>query len=120
MAVIGGGPSGSKRLSRRRARRRSRHPDRRPAGAGRASALSAKAAGIRRLISQLRSLANIEVLQRPYCFGLYEGDLLGILQPAPHRRRARAADSSARAAAWWWPRGLRNAPAVPEQRSCPA
>jgi sarcosine oxidase subunit alpha len=36
------------------------------------------------LIARLQGLPNIEVMQGCYCFGLYEGNLLGIVQPNPH------------------------------------
>jgi sarcosine oxidase subunit alpha len=34
-------------------------------------------------ISSLASAPNIQILQGAYCFGLYEGNLLGVLQPNP-------------------------------------
>ena len=45
-----------------------------------------KSAGVSaaKLISQVRELPNVEVMQGCYCFGLYEGNLLGIIQPSPH------------------------------------
>ncbi len=36
------------------------------------------------LIEQIRKLASVRVLTPAYCFGLYEGGLLGVLQPNPH------------------------------------
>ena len=36
------------------------------------------------LIAQLRSMSGVEILSRAYCFGLYEGNLLGVLQANPH------------------------------------
>ncbi|HKW99527.1 MAG TPA: 2Fe-2S iron-sulfur cluster-binding protein [Bryobacteraceae bacterium] len=36
------------------------------------------------LIAQLRSQPRVEILSRAYCFGLYEGNLLGVLQSNPH------------------------------------
>jgi sarcosine oxidase, subunit alpha len=38
------------------------------------------------LIARVKTLPNVEVLQNSYCFGLYEGKLLGIVQPKPHPR----------------------------------
>jgi len=35
-------------------------------------------------ISQLRSMASVQIISRAYCFGLYEGSLLGVLQANPH------------------------------------
>jgi len=35
-------------------------------------------------IAQLRGQPNVELLARAYCFGLYEGGLLGVLQADPH------------------------------------
>ncbi|MGA8149949.1 MAG: 2Fe-2S iron-sulfur cluster-binding protein [Terriglobales bacterium] len=36
------------------------------------------------LIQQLHALPNVRILRDSYCFGLYEGNLLGILQRDPH------------------------------------
>ena len=36
------------------------------------------------LIAQVRACPNVEVMQGCYCFGLYEGNLLGVIQPHPH------------------------------------
>jgi len=36
------------------------------------------------LIGRVRSHPGISVLAGAYCFGLYEGNLLGVVQPAPH------------------------------------
>ncbi|MCU1273967.1 MAG: aminomethyltransferase [Bryobacterales bacterium] len=36
------------------------------------------------VIAQLRSLPGVEIISRAYCFGLYEGNLLGVLQANPH------------------------------------
>ncbi len=36
------------------------------------------------LIAQLKSNPRVEILSRAYCFGLYEGNLLGVLQFSPH------------------------------------
>ena len=35
-------------------------------------------------IERLRSAANVAILQDSFCFGMYEGNLLGILQRNPH------------------------------------
>jgi sarcosine oxidase subunit alpha len=35
-------------------------------------------------IARIRAAGNIRMLQNSYCFGLYEGNLLGVLQRAPH------------------------------------
>jgi len=35
-------------------------------------------------IAQLRSLPSVEIISRAHCFGLYEGNLLGVLQANPH------------------------------------
>ena len=35
-------------------------------------------------IAKLQSAANVRILQRSSCFGMYEGNLLGILQRDPH------------------------------------
>ena len=36
------------------------------------------------LIAQLRSICGVQLLSGAYCFGLYEGNLLGVLQTNPH------------------------------------
>ena len=36
------------------------------------------------VIAQLRSLASVEIISHAYCFGLYEGNLLGVLQANPY------------------------------------
>jgi sarcosine oxidase subunit alpha len=36
------------------------------------------------LIQQLQALPNVRILRETYCFGLYEGNLLGVLQRNPH------------------------------------
>ena len=36
------------------------------------------------LIQQLQALPNARILHESYCFGLYEGNLLGVLQRNPH------------------------------------
>ena len=36
------------------------------------------------LIAQLQSTSRVEIISRAYCFGLYEGNLLGVLQFSPH------------------------------------
>ena len=40
------------------------------------------------LISQLEGASNVRILKHSYCFGLYEGNLLGVLQFNPHRSAA--------------------------------
>ena len=36
------------------------------------------------LIAQLQSLPRVEIISSAYCFGLYEGNLLGVVQANPH------------------------------------
>lgn len=36
------------------------------------------------LIAQLQSMPSAQIISRAYCFGLYEGNLLGVLQANPH------------------------------------
>src|SRR5438876_8027631 len=36
------------------------------------------------LIAHLRSISGVQLLSGAYCFGLYEGNLLGVLQANPH------------------------------------
>lgn len=36
------------------------------------------------LIAQLQSMPRVKIISRAYCFGLYEGNLLGVLQVNPH------------------------------------
>jgi len=40
------------------------------------------------IISRLRNAANVRILEESYCFGLYEGNLLGVLQRNPHQGTA--------------------------------
>jgi sarcosine oxidase subunit alpha len=35
-------------------------------------------------IANLRSMPSVEIISHAYCFGLYEGNLLGVLQPNPN------------------------------------
>jgi sarcosine oxidase subunit alpha len=37
------------------------------------------------LIAQLRAAPGVEIISRAYCFGLYEGNLLGVVQANPHQ-----------------------------------
>jgi len=36
------------------------------------------------VVEQLRSIPAVQLISRAYCFGLYEGNLLGVLQANPH------------------------------------
>jgi sarcosine oxidase, subunit alpha len=36
------------------------------------------------IIAALQSTPTVEIISRAYCFGLYEGNMLGILQASPH------------------------------------
>jgi sarcosine oxidase subunit alpha len=40
------------------------------------------------LLAKLKAQSNCRILQGCYCFGLYEGNLLGVLQPRPHEKVA--------------------------------
>jgi sarcosine oxidase subunit alpha len=40
------------------------------------------------IITQVQASKNIRILQNSYCFGLYEGNLLGVLQHDPHGEAA--------------------------------
>ena len=41
------------------------------------------------LVARLRAhAADVEIISRRYCFGMYEGNLLGVLQPIPHAEAA--------------------------------
>jgi NADPH-dependent 2,4-dienoyl-CoA reductase/sulfur reductase-like enzyme len=40
------------------------------------------------LIERVKAHANVRVLSGCYCFGLYEGNLLGVVQPRPHAKFA--------------------------------
>jgi sarcosine oxidase subunit alpha len=39
---------------------------------------------LHRVIAQLQAAPGVEIISRAYCFGLYEGNLLGVLQASPH------------------------------------
>ncbi len=36
------------------------------------------------VIARLQAMPNVEIISQAYCFGLYEGNLLGVLQANPH------------------------------------
>jgi len=89
VAIIGGGPAGLQKAIELGTRgEQVLLIDDQPALGGhlRYSKSSRVAAG--ELIAQVHKLANVEVLQGSYCFGLYEGNLLGIVQSKPHPEAA--------------------------------
>jgi sarcosine oxidase subunit alpha len=83
VTVVGGGPAGiaaALEAARRGAQVVLIDDQPEPGGHLRYS----KAGGYAELAAELRGAANVEVLSRSYCFGVYEGGLLGIVQPEPH------------------------------------
>jgi sarcosine oxidase, subunit alpha len=85
VAIIGGGPAGLQA-----ALEIATHSeqivlvDDQPALGGHLRYSKSSGVAAAKLISQARELPNVEVMQGCYCFGLYEGNLLGIIQPNPH------------------------------------
>ena len=85
VAVIGGGPAGlGAAVEHAQRGEQVMLIDDQPALGGHLRYRKSSAASAEDLIAQVKSLPNVEVLQNSYCFGLYEGKLLGIVQPGPH------------------------------------
>jgi sarcosine oxidase, subunit alpha len=85
VAVIGGGPAGLQAAIE--AAQRDEKViliDDQPALGGNLRYQKGFTVSFEGLISKVKSFPNLEVLQGSYCFGLYEGKLLGIVQPRPH------------------------------------
>ena len=93
VAIIGGGPAGLQKAVELVTRAEQvMLIDDQPALGGhlRYSRSSGGAAAelIADLVGKVQKLPNVEVLKGGYCFGLYEGNLLGIVQPNPHPNAA--------------------------------
>lgn len=84
VAVVGGGPSGMTAALDHASRGASVVLiDDQPSLGGHAR-YQTPAADVTGLRERLLGEADVRVLSRSYCFGLFEGNLLGVLQPNPH------------------------------------
>src|SRR5690242_5521697 len=84
-AVIGGGPAGLQAaLELAKAGVRVVIVDDQLELGGHARYRNRSSIGLAETIAELRSIPSVEIISRAYCFGLYEGTLLGVLQANPH------------------------------------
>ena len=82
VAIIGGGPAGLKAaLESATKGEQVTLVDDQPELGGHLRYSKNADASLPELIARVQALPNIQVLQWCYCFGLYEGNLLGIVQP---------------------------------------
>ncbi len=85
VAIIGGGPAGLQAAVELATHgKQVTLIDDQPALGGHLRYTKSLGVSAAELIAQVQGLPNIEVMQGCYCFGLYEGNLLGIVQPNPH------------------------------------
>ena len=85
VAVIGGGPSGLRAaLESGRGGARVLLIDDQLALGGHLRYHKSTDVNVPDLAGNLQALTNVKVMQGCSCFGLYEGNLLGVLQPSPH------------------------------------
>jgi sarcosine oxidase subunit alpha len=85
VAIIGGGPAGMQAAVDLAPRgEQITLIDDQPALGGHLRYAARSGASAADLIARVRGLSNVEVMQGCYCFGLYEGNLLGVVQPNPH------------------------------------
>lgn len=85
VAIIGGGPAGLETAAE--LGNRGEHValiDDQPELGGHLRYSKASEASVAELIRKVHGLPAIEVMQGYSCFGLYEGNLLGIVRPNPH------------------------------------
>jgi sarcosine oxidase subunit alpha len=84
-AVIGGGRSGlHAAIERARAGQDVLLIDDQLSLGGRLRYTAGGGDAVRELIGDVNALPNLHVLQRSYCFGLYEGNLLGVVESEPY------------------------------------
>jgi sarcosine oxidase subunit alpha len=84
-AVIGGGPAGLQAaLELAQDGAQVVLVDDQPELGGHLRYSKSKKADPAAMIAELRSMPSVEVVSQAYCFGLYEGNLLGILQANPY------------------------------------
>ncbi len=89
VAVIGGGPAGLQAaLDAARDNQQITLIDDQPELGGHLLYRPGSNASVKDTIAQLEALPNVLILRRSYSFGLYEGNLLGVLQPEPHAKAA--------------------------------
>ena len=85
VAVIGGGPAGLQAaLDLARGGAQVTLVDDQPELGGHLRYRKHSGAVLPQVIAQLRALQGVEIISQAYCFGLYEGNLLGVLQANPH------------------------------------
>ena len=85
VAIIGGGPAGLQAAVELGTRGdQVTLIDDQPALGGHLRYTQSAGASLAGLLAQVQALPNVEVMPGCYCFGLYEGNLLGIVQPKPH------------------------------------
>jgi sarcosine oxidase subunit alpha len=85
VAVIGGGPAGMAAAAE--AGEQGKEViliDDQPALGGHLRYNKKTRADVEQYTARLKKLAGVEVIYPAYCFGLYEGNLLGVLQKNPH------------------------------------
>lgn len=89
VAIIGGGPAGVQAAVELATRgEQVTLIDDQPALGGHLRYTKGSGVSAAELIAQVQGLPTVEVMQGCYCFGLYEGNLLGIVQPHPHPKAA--------------------------------
>ncbi len=82
VAIIGGGPAGLKAaISEAENGRQVTLVDDQPELGGHLRYTKIAEAALPELVAKVQTLPNMQVLNGSYCFGLYEGNLLGIVQP---------------------------------------
>lgn len=82
VAIIGGGPAGLKAaISEAANGRQVTLVDDQPELGGHLRFAKIAEASLPGLVAQVLALPNVQVLSGCYCFGLYEGNLLGVVQP---------------------------------------
>lgn len=85
VAIIGGGPAGLERaIELGRNGEQVTLIDDQPALGGHLCYSRVSGVSAAELVRKLQALPSVEVMQGCSCFGLYEGNLLGIVRPAPH------------------------------------
>ena len=84
LAVVGAGPAGlGVAIERAREGARVTLIDDQPSLGGHLRYKPGNSGRLQQLIGEVETLTNIEVLSGCSCFGLYEGNTLGVLQPRP-------------------------------------
>ena len=85
VAVIGGGPAGLQAaLELTKGGAQVTLVDDQPELGGHLRYRKHSGAVLPQVIAQLQAMPGVDVISQAYCFGLYEGNLLGVLQAKPH------------------------------------